>query len=129
MKKTLTLTALSTKIFMLLCMSGMGLFGIIQEALASGPAPCHQEAAVDENDLAPCEMCKTALEAWEENAVTSSEDIFSQITNFEVSIEPTLQDLFILAKPSAGIYTTYYPPPQALLKAVTPNTKTTVILS
>ena len=108
MKKTLTLTALSTKIFMLLCMSGMGLFGIIQEALASGPAPCHQEAAVDENDLAPCEMCKTALEAWEENAVSTPEVELTSAPDFSFSADSITKEFVFELKSLEGVYQAYY---------------------
>ena len=45
------------------------------------------------------------------------------------SIDVIVENFTFELKPFEGVYQAYYPPPQALLKAVTPITKTIVLLS
>jgi|GEM_PF-5917594 len=129
MKTSLALTALSTKLTMLLCVSCMGLFGLIQDSFAEELPPCHQEMVQEDKAQEPCEMCETALEAWEENAVATSEITFTTVTEFSYAIDSIVESFVFELKPLEGFYQAYYPPPQVLLKAVTPNTKTIVLLS
>jgi len=129
MKKCLALATLSTKLSMLLCVSGMGLFGAIQESFAEKQSPCHQEVAQEGKTQAPCEMCKTALAAWEENAIEASAVELIKVPNFTFAIDILVESFIFELSPSVGVYKIYYPPPQVLLKAVTPNTKTIVLLS
>jgi len=129
MKTSLALTVLSTKLTMLLCVSCMGLFGIIQDSFASELAPCHQEVVQEDKTEAPCDMCETALEAWEEEAVATAEVELTKITDFDFTVDSVIESFTFELKPLEGIYQAYYPPPQVLLKAVTPNTKTVVLLS
>jgi len=129
MKTSLALTALSTKLVMLLCVSCMGLFGLIQDSFAEELPPCHQEMVQEDKAQEPCEMCETALTAWEENAVAASESTLSKVTEFTLGVDSIVEIFAFELKPLEGVYEAYYPPPQVLLKAVTPNTKTIVLLS
>ena len=129
MKTTFALTALSTKLAMLLCVSCMGFFGMMQESMAAQPSPCHQEIVQEDEAKEPCEMCETALEAWEENAVASSDVQIIKVTELTFTVDSITKEFVLELKPLEGIYQAYYPPPQVLLKAVTPNTKTIVLLS
>ena len=128
--KTLALTTLSTKILMLLCVSGFGLFGTIQESKASYiENPCHKEFAQKEEKKDLCDVCDIALDAWEEDGVDNSEVKLIEVSEFTLLSSDIVENFISKSKPLEGIYHTYYPPPQVLLKAVTPNTKTIVILS
>lgn len=130
MKTSLALTALSTKLVMLLCVSCMGFFGMMENVSAEIKSPCHQEVAQEkEKTKTACEMCETALEAWEENAVATSESTLSKVTEFSFAVDTMAETFAFELKPLEGVYQAYYPPPQVLLKAVTPNTKTIVLLS
>ena len=128
MKTTFALTALSTKLAMLLCVSCMGFMGMVQESMAAQPSPCHQEVAQEDEAKEPCEMCETALEAWEENAVTSVENVLVKVTDIQFATESLVQSFDVELKPLAGVYEAYYPPPDVVYKAVTPTTKTIVLL-
>ena len=128
MKTTLALTALSTKLTMLLCVSCMGFFGVIQESFAQEIPPCHQAVAQEDKAKEPCEMCETALEAWEKNAVTNIESLLIKVTDIQFTTENLIQSFDIELKPLAGVYEFYYPPPDVIYKAVTPKTKTIVLL-
>lgn len=129
MKTTLALTALSSKLTMLLCVSCMGLFGVIQDSFAADTPPCHQEIVQEDKTQSPCEMCEIALEAWEENAIATSEAVLIKTSELEFVVDTIVQNFEFKLKPFEGIYQAYYPPPQVLLKAVTPITKTIVLLS
>lgn len=129
MKTTLALTALSTKLTMLLCVSCMGLFGVVQDSFAADMPPCHQEMTQENEAKEPCEMCETALEAWEENAVANSDIQTVKVTELSFVTDIIAENFALELKPLEGVYQAYYPPPQVLLKAVTPNTKTIVLLS
>ena len=127
--KFLALTTLSAKLTMLLCVSCVGFFGLMQDSFAEELPPCHQEMAQEDQTQTPCEMCETALEAWEENAVAVTETVITNQTESEVAIDVIVENFTFELKPFEGVYQAYYPPPQALLKAVTPITKTIVLLS
>lgn len=129
MKTTLALTTLSAKLAMLLCVSCVGLFGLMQDSFAADMPPCHQEMVQEDEANEPCEMCETAMEAWEENAVAASETVLTKTSELEFAVGTILQNFEFELKPFEGVYQAYYPPPQVLLKAVTPNTKTIVLLS
>jgi len=129
MKTTLALTALSSKLTMLLCVSCMGLFGVVQDSFAADMPPCHQEVVQEDEAKEPCEMCEMALEAWEENAVANSDVQIVKVTELSFVTDIITENFVLELKPLEGIYQAYYPPPQVLLKAVTPNTKTIVLLS
>lgn len=130
MKISLALTALSTKLALLLCVSGMGLFGVIEDAFASEMrSPCHQEMAQDEATQVPCETCETAMEAWEENAVATQETTLTKVEPPLLATERLVENFVFVLKPFEGMYQAYYPPPLVALKAVTPITKTIVLRS
>lgn len=128
MKITLALTTLSTKLFMLLCLSFMGVFGLIQDSYAKALSPCHQEVVQTGKAQEPCDMCETALKTWEEKAVTTAEVKSANTTELTFALASLTENFALELKPLEGIYQAYYPPPQVLLKAVTPNTKTVVLL-
>ena len=107
----------------------MGLFGVIQDSFAADIPPCHQEVVQEDEAKEPCEMCEMALEAWEENAVATSDIQTVKVTELTFVTDNVLENFVLELKPLEGVYQAYYPPPQVLLKAVTPNTKTIVLLS
>lgn len=129
MKTSFVLTALSTKLAMLVCVSAMGLFGLVPESIAANPSPCHQEVTQIDETQAPCETCETALEAWEENAVATAEAKIAKVKDTGFAVDSVIERFVLELESLAVLYQTYYPPPQVLLKSVTPNTKTIVLLS
>ena len=111
-------------------MSGVVFFGAMEEIFANKDSnPCHQEIVQEDEAKDPCEMCETALEAWEENAVASSDVQIIKVTELTFTVDNITENFSLELKPLKGTYQAYYPPPQVLLKAVTPNTKTIVLLS
>lgn len=129
MKTALALTTLSVKLVMLLCVSGMGLFGIVPNVLAEALPPCHQKMAQTASTQGACETCQTALTAWDTKAVATSKVTLTEVTERALDVDSLVETFALNLQPLAGIYEAYYPPPQVLLKAVTPNTKTIVLLS
>ena len=128
MKRILSLTTLSAKLIMLLCVSFMGVFGFIQESFAQEVSPCHQEVVEEDTKGDECDMCEIALDTWEEDALEVVEIQVEDVLEV-VFILPHVHDDFVVTTPLEGLYHAYYPPPEVLLKAVTPNTKTIVLLS
>lgn len=128
MKFTLALTTLSTKLILLLCVSCMGFLGTSKTAVAMPMLPCHQAMEKQSNRTEPCEMCGIVLANWSEQAVATmdiksapTKDLTAVITHFEPDSAMVLELL-------PRNYQAYYPPPQVLLKAVTPTTKTIVLI-
>lgn len=99
----------------------------MQEVSAQELPPCHQAAAAEEN-TSGCDMCQTALEAWEEKAVPV-EEIITEIPEPQLFSTLSSPTFIFVSKLPTSLYLSYSPPPQAALKAVTPNTKTIVLLS
>lgn len=126
--KFLATTTLSVKLSLLLCVIYMGGLNLTGEAFAQLPPPCHQEVAQTEDTEAQCDMCKTALEAWEENAVATSKITLAEVTERALGADSVVENFALELKPLEGVYQTYYPPPQVLWKSVTPNTKTIVLV-
>lgn len=122
-------TTLSAKLSLLLCASCMGVPGMVMVELDQEMPPCHQEVAQEDKATEPCEMCEMALEAWEENAVANSDIQTVKVTELIFVTDIIAENFVLELKPLEGAYLAYYPPPQVLLKAVTPNTKTIVLLS
>jgi len=104
----------------------MGLFGSMQKVSAE-KSPCHQAMAQEKNTQKSCNMCIIALEAWEENAISNSKNIVIKVPEFTFVIDSILENFVSTVNPLEGFYYTYYPPPEVILKAVTPNTKTIVL--
>ncbi len=128
MKNFFSFSILSTKIGMLLCVSGLGIFGFIQASVAASPSPCHQEIENVAADPKPsCDVCETALESLEQRVVFNTEITELEKTALVVFSDQILEN-FDRQKPLMGIYQAYYPPPQVGLKAVTPITKTIILL-
>jgi len=114
---------------MLVCVSSMGMGGMMTgEVSAEKPSPCHQEVSKKDMTSSPCETCKDALEVWEEEMVSASDTIQEKTVESILSVASVVE-IFNFKLNLIGVYQTYYPPPQVLLKAVTPNTKTIVLLS
>ena len=129
MKTSIALTTLAAKFMTLLCVSGLSMM-VMPEIISAAPmSPCHEMVQTSKESQEPCEMCETALTAWETNAVSTAEIELTQGTDFESAGEVMVQTFVFELKPFQGIYQAYYPPPQVLLKAVTPITKTIVLRS
>jgi hypothetical protein len=127
MKKFLTLTALATKVTMLLCIGGMGVFSTINNAQAAAKSPCHQQVEAPESkNSAPCKMCETALDSLDNDGVFVAEN--SDQNNQPVLQKPVITNIFEEKTLEVVInYQTYNPPPDALIKSVTPITKTIIL--
>lgn len=129
MKTLIASTALSTKLALLLCAVCMGFLADIQESFAGTQMPCHQEMTTEKETQPPCDMCETSLETWEEKAVIHSDLQNNPVVEFDSVIPKRIEDFSFQLKRIDTLYEAYYPPPMVLLKAVTPNTKTIVLLS
>ena len=128
MKTLFALATLSTKTIMLLCVSCMGLFGVVEDVFAASGSPCHQEIMQNESAGGPCEICQTALEAWDKNAIFVSDGTLVKISDFLPSGDLIAQNFEFSLKPLSGVYERYYPPPEVIFKSVTPNTNTIVLI-
>lgn len=107
----------------------MGVFDLVQASATEKAPPCHQEVQASDVEEKPCDMCETATNTLDQNAIAVSEVTIKEITEISSDIIQKNPEFFINIPPLEGFYHSYSPPPQALLKAVTPNTKTVVILS
>jgi len=129
MKPYIALTALSFKLFMLLCMSCMGLLSAFNDSFAERPSPCHEVIIDEEVAGDPCEMCVTALDVWEENAVITLDDSLI-VDSDEDLLEEVVPFVFVIDRRALFVLKQEYDPPREVLrKAVTPNTRTIVVLS
>lgn len=106
----------------------MGFFGLVQNPVVANPSPCHQNVSQEET-TEPCETCETALDAWEENVVAASEVELKNAPDGTFGVGSITKYFIFESKPLEDFYQAYYPPPRVLIKAVTPNTKTIVLLS
>ncbi len=126
----LSLSTLSIKLTMLLCISFMGFMSGMSTSMASmQKAPCAQQVSF--NDIkksTSCNICDMAISVW--NKATIIPEMTGYFNNLEISIIPNENSEIIAlnTEPINRLYTVYYPPPQALWKAVTPNTKTIVLV-
>jgi hypothetical protein len=127
--KTIALATLSLKLSLLFCVSGIGALSLVQTTLAAPLAPCHQEMVQENQTKAPCDVCDTAMTAWEQDAISTAEVLLAPPTGQEVTLVKNLPSVTFEIKSFVGIYTAYNPPPRVLLNAVTPITKTIVLLS
>lgn len=132
MKKLLAISALSTKLLMLLCISFMGVvMSMPVSAQENIDSPCHVQNEIKADskkitDTSPCSMCETALESLDVEGVfsfQSLEDAEQKISLPLVAIPDLMIPLKIFLR-----YDTYYPPPIVVWKSVTPLTKTIVLV-
>lgn len=127
--KLISLTTLTTKLTMLLCVSCMGFLSVVEEAFGTKNIPCHQMAEVTtEENTAPCEMCVQALEAWEQEATSAETITIKDITDLGKIISDASNFALNFSSQILENYLAYYPPPQVLWKSAQPTTKTTVLL-
>lgn len=127
-KNVLTLSTLSLKVALLLCVSCMGFMGVVQDTFADeGRMPCHQEVVEDTSHPGECDMCEVALDVWTQDTVLSADVSFDApvvVIDFFVWNEVVIDRSSVFEN-----YQAYNPPPAVLVKSVTPLTKTIVLLS
>lgn len=107
----------------------MGGVNLNQEVSAKEISPCHMAMETQENTetKTPCSVCENTLHAWEKDTVFSPEKAFEIKTK-----SPCINtDLNIFSwdfeVPEKYVFA-YSPPPEALAKAITPITKTVVLI-
>lgn len=129
MKKILTLTTLTTKLLMLLCVSGMGIFSVIDSVTASVNMPCHvQVESTNKKNIEPCQMCETALDSLDMDGVFALEVSDSNYLENFLADDSAAEPIKTKINLSLDNYQVYYPPPDVLVKSVTPITKTIVLI-
>jgi hypothetical protein len=105
----------------------MGFMSASSEVSAKAPLPCHQKSNEIAKEPNTCDTCETTLGIWEQDATANAEVNLVKGAEFTfVEQSSTKKKLSILSLNSN--YQVYDPPPRAILKATTPNTKTTVLL-